>query len=62
MDKLIIQIPCYNEANSLEVTIVELPRQVDGFNKVKFLVIDDRSADNTVDINRKLGVYHIVLT
>jgi glycosyltransferase involved in cell wall biosynthesis len=58
--KLIIQIPCFNEAASLPVAIAELPREVEGFASVEWLVIDDGSTDETVDIARRLGVDHIV--
>ncbi|MDL5047209.1 glycosyltransferase family 2 protein [Oscillatoria amoena NRMC-F 0135] len=58
--KLIIQIPCYNEADSLPVTLKELPRQVEGFDRVEWLIIDDGSIDKTVQIARELGVDHII--
>lgn len=60
MAKLIIQIPCYNEAKSLPHTLKELPRKVDGFDRVEWLVIDDGSSDNTLEVARALGVDHIV--
>ncbi len=58
--KLIIQIPCYNEALSLPVTLAELPRDVDGFDIVEWLVVDDGSSDRTAEVARELGVDHIV--
>ena len=60
MNKLIIQIPCYNEAENLGVTIKDLPRKVEGFSKVEVLVIDDGSTDGTADIARKFEVDHIM--
>ena len=58
--KLIIQIPCFNEAENLAVTLSELPRAVPGFNKVEWLVIDDGSTDGTAEVARRCGVDHIV--
>lgn len=58
--KLIIQIPCFNEAESLPVTLKELPKEVDGFDKVEWLIIDDGSTDETVKVARANGVDHIV--
>ncbi len=58
--KLIIQIPCYNEAESLPETLVALPRQIDGIETIEILVIDDGSKDNTSDVARRFGVHHIV--
>lgn len=58
--KLIIQIPCFNEEASLPVALANLPLQVDGFDKVEWLIIDDGSTDRTVDIAKRLGVHHIV--
>ncbi|GHS95117.1 glycosyl transferase [Synergistales bacterium] len=58
--KLIIQIPCYNEEKSLPTTIGALPRHIDGVDKIEFLVIDDGSRDDTVNVARRLGVDHIV--
>jgi glycosyltransferase involved in cell wall biosynthesis len=58
--KLIIQIPCLNEEQSLPVTLRDLPRHVEGFDAVEWLVIDDGSTDGTVQIARELGVDHIV--
>lgn len=58
--KLIIQIPCLDEESQLPATIADLPRAVDGFDEVEFLVIDDGSTDRTVQVARDLGVDHIV--
>ena len=60
MKKLIIQIPCYNEAETLPLTLKELPRQVEGFDKVEWLVIDDGSTDNTSEVAMANGADHIV--
>jgi len=58
--KLVIQIPCFNEAETLAVTLAALPRQVPGFDSVEWLIIDDGSEDNTVQVARENGVDHIV--
>lgn len=58
--KLIIQIPCYNEERTLPLTLRELPREVPGFDRVEWLVIDDGSTDRTVEVARAHGVDHIV--
>jgi glycosyltransferase involved in cell wall biosynthesis len=60
MTKLIIQIPCYNEEATLGLTLSELPRQIAGIDTVEWLVINDGSADRTVEVARSLGVDHIV--
>ncbi len=58
--KLIIQIPCYNEKDTLPITLADLPRQVEGFDSIEWLVIDDGSTDGTPEVARSLGVDHIV--
>ena len=58
--KLIIQIPCLNEESTLPETVADLPREVDGFDTVEYLVIDDGSTDRTIEVARGLGVEHIV--
>lgn len=58
--KLIIQVPCFNEAEHLPVSLGALPREVQGFDTVEWLVIDDGSSDGTAEAARKLGADHIV--
>lgn len=58
--KLVIQIPCLNEAEHLPTALADLPRSVPGFDTVEWLVIDDGSTDDTSDVARAHGVDHIV--
>src|SRR5688572_3959293 len=58
--KLIIQIPCLNEEQTLPDTLADLPQELDGFDVVEWLVIDDGSTDRTVEVARAHGVHHIV--
>jgi glycosyltransferase involved in cell wall biosynthesis len=58
--KLIIQIPCLNEEETLPATLADLPRRLDGFDTVEWLIIDDGSTDRTVEVARANGVDHIV--
>ena len=58
--KLIIQIPCLNEEQTLPQTVADLPRQIEGVDEVELLVIDDGSTDRTVAVAREVGVDHIV--
>lgn len=58
--KLIIQIPCYNEAGTLAIALNALPRHVAGFESVEWLIIDDGSTDATIRVARANGVDHIV--
>jgi glycosyltransferase involved in cell wall biosynthesis len=58
--KLIIQIPCLNEAGTLAIALSALPREVPGFTEVEWLVVDDGSTDATVRVAREGGVDHIV--
>jgi glycosyltransferase involved in cell wall biosynthesis len=60
MTKLIIQIPCLNEADQLPIALAALPRAVPGFDVVEWLVIDDGSTDDTIEVARAHGVDHIV--
>ena len=58
--KLIIQIPCFREAETLALALGELPRQVPGFTAVEWLVVDDGSPDATADVARRCGVDHVI--
>lgn len=58
--KLIIQIPCFNEADTLLATLADLPRRVPGYDSVEWLVIDDGSTDRTVEVAREHGVDHVI--
>ncbi|MCA9408400.1 MAG: glycosyltransferase family 2 protein [Candidatus Omnitrophica bacterium] len=58
--KLIIQIPCLNEEESLPETLRHLPKQIDGIDKIEVLVIDDGSADNTSQVAKDHGANYIV--
>jgi len=58
--KLIIQIPCLNEASTLAIAVGALPRQVEGFDTVEWLIIDDGSTDETAALAKELGVDHVV--
>lgn len=58
--KLIIQIPCYNEAETLEVALNDLPKHIDGIDEIEYLVINDGSTDNTVQTAANWGVHHII--
>jgi len=58
--KLIVQIPCYNEEQTLPETVKDIPRKIDGIDQVEILIIDDGSTDKTVEIAKEIGVDHIV--
>src|SRR5919206_3419851 len=58
--KLIIQIPCFNEEQTLPLVLADLPRHIDGFDAVEWLIIDDGSRDRTIEVARAGGVDHIV--
>lgn len=58
--KLLIQIPCYNEAETLEIALNDLPRTLQGIEEIEYLIINDGSRDNTVEVARKWGVHHVV--
>ncbi|MFI3214125.1 MAG: glycosyltransferase family 2 protein [Eubacteriales bacterium] len=58
--KLIIQIPCYNEAETLEIALNDLPREIEGIETIEYLVINDGSKDNTVEVAKNWGVHHII--
>lgn len=58
--KLIIQIPCYNEAETLEIALNDLPKTLGGIEEIEYLIINDGSQDETVEVARNWGVNHIV--
>jgi glycosyltransferase involved in cell wall biosynthesis len=58
--KLIIQIPCYNEADILPETLAQLPRMLPGFDAVEVLIVDDGSEDATAQVAREAGADHVV--
>ncbi len=58
--KLIIQIPCLNEAQNLSQTVQALPREIPGIEKLEYLVIDDGSTDNTSEVAKQVGVHHVI--
>ena len=58
--KLIIQIPCYNEQETLTITVADLPRQIEGIDVIEYLIINDGSEDRTVEIAREAGVHHVL--
>lgn len=58
--KLVIQIPCYNEEETLPITFKDLPREIEGIDEIRTLVIDDGSTDRTIDVAKKIGVDHII--
>lgn len=58
--KLIIQIPCLNESETIGETINALPRSIDGVDTIEWLVIDDGSSDDTSGVARRMGAHHIV--
>jgi glycosyltransferase involved in cell wall biosynthesis len=60
MTKLIIQIPCLNEAATLPATIADLPRTLPGIDVIEYLVVDDGSSDETAAVARTHGVHHVV--
>lgn len=58
--KLIIQIPCYNESETLEIALNDLPKHIDGIDTIEYLIINDGSKDNTMEVARNWGVHYIV--
>lgn len=58
--KLIIQIPCYNEAETLEIALNDLPKKIEGIDQIEYLIINDGSTDNTVAVAKKWGVNYVV--
>ncbi len=58
--KLIIQIPCLNEEETLPRTVAALPKTIDGIDTIETLIIDDGSSDDTVEVARRIGVHHVI--
>lgn len=58
--KLIIQIPCLNEEETLPIALADLPKEIEGIDKVEWLIINDGSTDNTVKVAKQNGVHHVV--
>ena len=58
--KLIIQIPCFNEEETLAIALNALPREIDGIDVIEYLIINDGSTDNTVEVARDWGVNYVV--
>ena len=58
--KLIRQIPCLNEAQTLTIALNDLPKHIDGIDEIEYLIINDGSVDNTVEVARDWGVNYIV--
>ena len=58
--RLVIQIPCFNEAETLPATMADLPRSVNGFDEVLWLVVDDGSSDQTGEVAKACGADEVV--
>lgn len=58
--KVIVQIPCLNEEETLPLVMASMPKKIPGVDVLEYLVIDDGSTDRTVEVAKELGVHHIV--
>lgn len=58
--KLIIQIPCYNEEETLTIALNDLPKKINGIDEIEYLIINDGSQDNTIDVAKNWGVNYVV--
>ena len=54
------QIPCYNEAETLEIALNDLPKKIDGIDEIEYLIINDGSKDATIEVAKKWGVHYVV--
>ena len=60
MTKLIVQIPCFNEAETIAATIADIPREIAGVDAVEILIVDDGSNDDTIAVARAAGADHVI--
>ena len=51
--KLIVQIPCYNEENTIEMVLLSIPKKIEGISIIETMIIDDGSSDNTISVAKK---------
>ena len=58
--KLIVQIPCHNEEETLPQTVADIPYEIEGIDRIEILIVDDGCTDRTVEVAREIGVHHIV--
>ena len=58
--KLIIQIPCFNEEKTLPAVVRDLPKKINGIDKIEYMVVDDGSTDATVSVAKSLHIHHIL--
>jgi glycosyltransferase involved in cell wall biosynthesis len=58
--KLVVQVPCLNEEETLPSVLASIPRSIEGIDEIVVVVIDDGSTDRTVEVARSLGVTHFV--
>lgn len=58
--KLIIQIPCYNEAETLQIALNDLPKEIEGIDEIEYLIINDGSSDDTVRVAKEWGINYVV--
>ena len=61
MSFLLIQIPCYNEAETLPLVLMEIPKRIEGIDKIEIQIIDDGSMDGTAEVAKSLGVDHVLV-